>query len=176
MKYVQSTELAIDSLFYMAAHPELADFSVEQVAQVQHVSPSYLAKVFQQLVKAALLRSHRGAKGGYMLSRAPAQISLLDIASVFEGSSPLYECNAHNKQCALGVKCVILQAFCEAERKMHEVLAGVSLQDVVDRATRQSSWVGHAGGAPAHHKAEDISEPAVTPPQTQPMITEGLPT
>ena len=33
MKYSQSTELAIDSMFYMAAHPEATDFSVEQVAQ-----------------------------------------------------------------------------------------------------------------------------------------------
>src|SRR5476649_2677220 len=99
MKYSQSTELAIDSLFYMAAHDELTDFSVEQVAQAQHVSVSYLAKIFHQLVKAGLLRSHRGSRGGYMLNRPPAQITLRDIAVVFEGSSSLYECNATVKHC-----------------------------------------------------------------------------
>ena len=141
MKYSQSTELAIDSLFFMAAHPELTDFSVEKVAQAQHVSPSYLAKVFQHLVKAGLLRSHRGSKGGYMLGRAPAQITLRDIAAVFEGRSPLYECNANAKRCQLGPKCLILATFSEAERKMHEVLAGVTLQDVVNHSAQESGWI-----------------------------------
>src|SRR3569832_3007774 len=113
MRYSQSTELAIDSLFYMAAHKGTTDFSVEQVAQAQHVSTSYLAKVFQQLVKAGLLRSHRGSKGGYALGRVPAQITLRDIAVVFEGSSPLYECNANSKLCSLGPKCLIMATFSE---------------------------------------------------------------
>src|ERR1700755_2698613 len=102
MRYSQSTELAIDSLFYMAANPNVADFSVEQVATAQNVSESYLAKIFQQLVKAGLLRSHRGAKGGYALGRPPAQTTLSDIAKVFEGTSPLYECNANSKHCQMG--------------------------------------------------------------------------
>lgn len=141
MKYSQSTELAIDSMFYMAAHPEATDFSVEQVAQAQHVSVSYLAKIFQQLVKAGLLRSHRGSKGGYSLGRAPAQITLRDIAVVFEGSSPLYECNANAKSCQLGPKCLILATFAEAEKKMHEVLEKVSLQAVVAHSAQQANWL-----------------------------------
>jgi Rrf2 family protein len=141
MKYSQSTELAIDSLFYMAAHDEITDFSVELVAQAQHVSVSYLAKVFQQLVKAGLLRSHRGSKGGYALGRQASQITLRDIAVVFEGSSPLYECNANAKRCSLGPKCLITATFNEAERKMQEVLAKVSLQDIVDHSGRQAGWI-----------------------------------
>jgi Rrf2 family protein len=141
MKYSQSTELAIDSLFFMAAHSEVTDFSVDQVAQAQRVSVSYLAKVFQQLVKAGLLRSHRGSKGGYALGRAPAQITLRDIAMVFEGSSAMYECNANSKRCSLGPKCLITQTFHEAERKMHEVLQAVSLQDVVDHSAKEAEWI-----------------------------------
>jgi len=141
MKYSQSTELAIDSLFYMATRGPQYDFSVEEVAQAQHVSVSYLAKIFQQLVKAGLLRSHRGSKGGYALGRAPAQITLRDISVVFEGSSPLYECNANAKRCALGPKCLILATFSEAEKKMQEVLAGVSLQDVVAHSANEAGWI-----------------------------------
>src|SRR5438046_368345 len=110
----------------MAAHPEKHDFSVEEIAGAQKVSSSYLAKTFQQLVKAGLLRSHRGAKGGYFLNRRPGEITLLDIALVFEGSSPLYECNANIKCCELGPKCLILSTFHEAERRMQDVLRGVS--------------------------------------------------
>ncbi len=142
MKFSQSTDLAIDSLFYMAAHPEVTDFSVEHVAQAQHVSESYLAKVFQQLVKAGLLRSHRGSKGGYALSRPPAQITLRDIVVVFEGATALFECNSNAKRCSLGPKCLIIATFSEAERKMNEVLAGVNLQDVVNHSGKEAGWIG----------------------------------
>ena len=154
MRYSQSTELAIDSVFYMAAHPEINDFSVEQIANAQGVSVSYLAKVFQHLVKAGLLRSHRGAKGGYALSRSPTQISLRDIAAVFEGSVPLYDCNASAKNCSLGAKCLIIATFNEAEQKMYEVLARVTLQELVNRTLAQTSWIGRETAAPQAHEAE----------------------
>jgi Rrf2 family protein len=159
MRYSQSTELALDSLFYMAMHPEKADFAVEDVAQAQHVSSSYLAKVFQQLVKAGLLRSHRGAKGGYALARPLAQITLRDIVVVFEGSSPLYDCNAPAKPCGLGAKCLIKAAFSEAERRMHEVLQQVSLQDLVAQSGAHASWlVGAAGKSEASGDRQPISK------------------
>ena len=144
MRYSQTTELAVDSLFYMAAHPERGSFSIDEIARAQHVSPSYLAKVFQQLAKAGVLRSHRGARGGYSLGRAPAQITLWDIASVCEGTSPLYGCNAAAKNCGLGPKCLIVKTFNEAGRKMREVLEGVSLQDLManlEQAAEQPRWV-----------------------------------
>ena len=145
MKYSQSTEAAIDSLFFMAAHPERHDFSVEEIAQAQHLSPSYLAKTFQQLVKAGLLRSHRGSKGGYFLARNASEISLLDIAQVFEGATPLYECNASSKYCTLGPRCLILSTFQKADRAMQEVLKGVSLANVLMNFREHSSeaaWIG----------------------------------
>ena len=142
MRYSQSTELAIDSLFYMAANTQVADFSVDDVANAQHVSPSYLAKIFQQLVKAGLLRSHRGSKGGYALGRSPSQITLRDISVVMEGALPMYECNPTAKMCTLGPKCLILATFSEAERKMQEVLSKVTLQDVVNHAAGEAKWTG----------------------------------
>ncbi|MCY3018836.1 MAG: Rrf2 family transcriptional regulator [Planctomycetota bacterium] len=148
MRYSQSTELAIDSLLYMAARPEASDFSVEQVAAAQEVSASYLAKVFQQLVKAGVLRSHRGSKGGYALGRPLSLITLRDIAVVFEGSSPLYECDGYARTCSLGPKCLVKATFDEAERKMHEVLAKVSLQDVVAQAGQEAAWTAAHGCAP----------------------------
>ena len=145
MKYSQSTELAIESLLFIAAHPEQQDFSVEDVAQAQRVSVSYLAKVFQQLVKSGLLRSHRGAKGGYALARNAGTISLFDIAQVFEGASPLYECNANAKHCTLGHKCLIVATFTRAERAMHDVLRSVTLEELLKGVwdhSQDAEWVG----------------------------------
>lgn len=145
MRYSQTTELAVDSLFYMAAHPEKSAFSIDEIAKAQGVSSSYLAKVFQQLAKAGVLRSHRGARGGYSLGRTSDQITLWDIASVCEGTSPLYGCNAAAKNCGLGPKCLIVKSFNEAGQRMREVLEGVSLKDLLDSLEseqEQPGWVG----------------------------------
>ena len=145
MRYSQSTELALDSLFFIAAHPEKSDFSVDEVAKAQRVSTSYLAKIFQQLSKAGVLRSHRGAKGGYSLGRSTGEITLLDIARVCEGTSPLYDCNAMAKNCNLGPNCLVVSTFRKAEVAMEEVLAGVSLEDLVNTLPGVyglAEWIG----------------------------------
>jgi Rrf2 family protein len=144
MRYSQTTELAVDSLFYMAAHSEKSAFSIDEIARAQNVSSSYLAKVFQQLAKAGVLRSHRGARGGYSLGRGPEDITLWDIASVCEGTSPLYGCSAAAKKCGLGPRCLIVKTFNDAGQKMREVLAGVSLQDLLESIEGdegQPQWV-----------------------------------
>jgi len=145
MKFSQSTESAIDSLLYMAAHPEVKDFYVEDVARVQHISASYLSKVFQQLVKAGVMRSHRGSKGGYALAKEPKEITLLDIAQVIEGTSPMYECNAGMKSCTLTTRCLILSTFRDAEKAMQDVLRKVTLASLLENMkghAHEASWVG----------------------------------
>lgn len=144
MRYSQTTELAVDSLLYMAANTEKSAFSIDEIASAQNVSPSYLAKVFQQLAKAGVLRSHRGARGGYSLARRPQEITLWDIASVCEGTTPFYECNAAAKSCDLGPRCLIVKTFNEAGRRMRDVLIGVSLADLIQCLKEnpgQTDWV-----------------------------------
>lgn len=144
MRYAQSTELAVDSLLFMAVHTGRQEFSAEELAKAQNLSISYLAKILQQLARAGLLRSQRGPKGGYALARAPHEITLLDIALIFEGSAPLYSCNAQTKLCNLGSHCLIVSSFREAEAKMHEVLRSVTLAHLLARLqehANEASWV-----------------------------------
>jgi Rrf2 family protein len=144
MRYAQSTELAVDSLLFMAAHDDRQEFSAEELATAQNLSVSYLAKIMQQLARAGLLRSQRGPKGGYALARLPREISLLDIAQVFEGSAPLYSCNAQAKLCSLGSHCLIVSTFRDAESKMRDVLRGVTLADLLSKLQEhatEASWV-----------------------------------
>lgn len=144
MRYAQSTELAVDSLLFMAAHDDRQEFSAEELATAQNLSVSYLAKIMQQLARAGLLRSQRGPKGGYALARSPHEITLLDIAQVFEGSAPLYSCNAQAKLCSLGSHCLIVSTFREAEAKMHDVLRSVTLAHLfskVQEHATEARWV-----------------------------------
>jgi Rrf2 family protein len=81
----QTSETAIRALVYIVHTSDGTPITPKAMAEKLEVSPTYLAKIIGQLVKAGILRSQRGALGGVMLSRDPAQISLLEIVQASQG-------------------------------------------------------------------------------------------
>ncbi len=76
-----------------------------QVASELNVSEAHLAKVLQRLVKAGLIESIRGPKGGFRLNKPADQIRLLDIYQAVEGSLARGTC-LFNKALCNGHKCI----------------------------------------------------------------------
>lgn len=95
--------LALHSMVFIA-RSEKETVSVKDIAGETGYSENHLAKVLQRLVKAGLLKSARGPKGGFSLKRKPADISFLDIYEVIEGKILMGGC------CPLG------QAKCPFEK------------------------------------------------------------
>jgi len=133
--------MAIDGLFYMSAHPDQTHFYVDEIATVQKVSATYLAKVFQQLARNGILHSQRGSKGGYAFGRNPEEISLFDIVSVCEGNLRLFDCGGEERSCSLRGECLACRTFIEVQVRMRQVLEGVSIGDLRDHHE-------HNGGLP----------------------------
>jgi Rrf2 family protein len=79
------------------------------------VSPSYLAKVLQTLVRGGLLSSTRGAAGGFVLAREASGISCLDVLELVEGPLPARECLFRKTVCDKG-GCAI-KVMCERVEK-----------------------------------------------------------
>lgn len=151
MRFLQTTEHAVDSLVYLAVHHHREPILVSEVAHAQHLSAPYLSKVFQRLAQAGVLRSYRGAHGGYALARDARSITLADIVRVTEGDSPMYQCMALTRRCELGTGCRVIRTFKDAEDAAVAVLAGVSLADLVADLKAQPvpvPWIG-ADAAPA---------------------------
>ncbi len=144
MQLSQSTEYAIHSLFYLAVNNDRQTVLVSEVAQAQHISETYLAKIFQSLVKAGLIRSFRGAKGGYHLARPVDEITLKDIVQAVEGASPLFSCDHDRMGCDLAMDCLISSTMKKAEEKLYEILEGVTLADLIANAKKmknQMKWL-----------------------------------
>ena len=59
--------------------------SIDQVAEAEEIPAKYLAQILSDLRQGGLVESRRGKQGGYLLSKEPKAISLLDIVSVVEG-------------------------------------------------------------------------------------------
>ncbi|WP_439815425.1 RrF2 family transcriptional regulator [Zavarzinia sp. CC-PAN008] len=86
-----SVEYAVHCLLLLAGAGDRA-LSARDLAELQGISPSFLAKIFPRLEKAGIVTASEGVRGGYRLARTPDAVSVLDIVDAVEGPKPLFEC------------------------------------------------------------------------------------
>ncbi len=86
MKLQTSTRLAIFAVLELAGHEGL-QLSVADIGQKYGFSSHHLAKVMHVMSRAGLVRSIRGARGGYQFVGNPRRTTLLDVVKLFEDSN-----------------------------------------------------------------------------------------
>jgi len=111
----QTTVTAIRALVYIAGERGAHPVPPTEVADALAGSPAYLGKIHTQLVKAGLLRAHRGVKGGVTLDRAASSITLLEIVEACQGRILGDYCEPQDDR----------EAVCAFHRAMQEVQEGL---------------------------------------------------
>jgi Rrf2 family protein len=106
---------------------------LKEIAKAEEISEKYLSQIIMPLKAAGLVNSFRGAHGGYVLSRAPAQISLKDIVGVLEGDFNLVGCVGNPSECSRVSICVTRDLWSKLGRQISEMLKTVTLEDLVKR-------------------------------------------
>ena len=74
----------------LAKNSKNAPLSLAKIAHDEQISLGYLEKLFANLKKAGLVKSERGIKGGYSLTRKVEDISILDIVKTLEGNISIF--------------------------------------------------------------------------------------
>ena len=142
-----SVEYATHCLLWLVGR-EHQPLSSRDLATLQGISPSFVAKIFPKLEKAGLIVSSEGVRGGYRLARAPQDITFLDIVDAVEGHKPLFDCQNIRSQCAVfdgsapvwatrGV-CAIHAVMLNVEKAMRAELAATTLADVAATLERKA--------------------------------------
>ena len=86
MKLSVKSDYAARAVLGLARHyPDSAALRMEDVAEEQGVPPKYLPQILLELKARGLVRSVRGKEGGYLLARAPAEITLGDVLRAVDG-------------------------------------------------------------------------------------------
>lgn len=112
---------------------------LSDIAKRQEISDKYLEQIATQLQRAGLVRTIRGRKGGYLLNRPISQIRLNEIISVLEGPICLVDCVNEPSTCARSNSCFTRDIWMELSGKIEEVLAGYTLQDMVNMETAKKA-------------------------------------
>ena len=128
MKYSKATNYALHTMLFLAMDTPDKPVGVQQLAEKQKVSPTYLSKILTKLVKEGMINSSSGANGGYTLSQNWENISFLDIIHAIEGKSSLFDCCFNSEP-----ECVIKAAMFSAEEKMEEELRNRKISDLLKK-------------------------------------------
>jgi Rrf2 family protein len=126
----KTTLTAVRTLVYLGKISSEVPIAPRKIASELDESPTYLAKVAGILVKAGILRSHRGVAGGVTLSRSPSEVSLLEIVEACEGLLVAGYCQDHPDPQQV---CGFHHAMMELHAATVEVLSRWTLADLVAR-------------------------------------------
>jgi Rrf2 family protein len=108
--------------------------SVSEIAARERVSPKYLEHLLALLRSANLVKSVRGAHGGYTLTRHPCQINLREIYHVFEGTEGFVACTTCLEICDRTASCVTREIWAKMYATCMEILESTTLEDLARRA------------------------------------------
>ena len=112
--------------------------SLKSVAARQDISEPYLEQLFALLKKSGIVKSVRGAQGGYTLSKEPREITVGEVIYALEGSFAPMDCvsTSNVEQCKRAEFCVTRQIWSKVKVAVDNVLDGITLQDMKDEAIK----------------------------------------
>lgn len=110
--------------------------SLKDIAEREHLSEKYLEQIINQLSKAGLVKSLRGAKGGYHLTREAEKITVEDILKATEGSLAPVACAEDNEKCQNYCDCVTSFIWTEIYKATIGVVSSITLKDLALRSSQ----------------------------------------
>ena len=137
MKLTRGGEYGIRGVLYLAQQDYGKVNMLSAIAKAQDVPPRFLAKIFQALAKAGIVKSHRGAKGGFSLGREAEEVTIKDVIEAIEGPIHLNVCLMGPGECSRDKVCPIHKVWEEAQEKMMGVLSRANFAELA-KAERQA--------------------------------------
>ena len=133
MKISTKGRYALRLMLDLAIHSEGSAVPLRDVAQRQEISDKSLEQIVTQLSRAGLVRSVRGAGGGYLLTRTPEGYTVGEILRVLEGSLAPVSCADGVGCCERADRCVTVEVWREIQAAVDGVVDHLTLADLVRR-------------------------------------------
>lgn len=150
MKFSAKEQYGLRAMAELARYYGQGPVSLAEVAQAEGLSLPYLEQIAADLRRAGLLESRRGAYGGYMLARPPAEISVAEIIIALEGSLVQVPCvmegeGADAAGCDREGVCVTRGVWLNVYQHLVELLDSLTLADLIGQKCAETE----SGGS--HH-------------------------
>jgi len=134
MKISTRTRYGMRALLELALAYKSGPLQIKTIAEHQNISNKYLEQLVAMLKTAGLVRSIRGPHGGYVLSKPPDEVKLVEVFKTLEGPVLTVECTEDETVCANSADCVTRDLWIEINEAILNVLRKKTLGDLVKQA------------------------------------------
>jgi Rrf2 family protein len=147
MRITTLAEYGVICALHLARRASEGPITGREIADLERLPPDYVEQILLRLRRANLVRSTRGARGGYALARPADQISIRDVIEASETMTFDLHCVSHpvgEERCSSSHNCSIRPVWMLLQRKIDDVLGGVCLADLLAEESEVRSRVGLA--------------------------------
>ncbi|NMM65585.1 Rrf2 family transcriptional regulator [Clostridium sp. P21] len=141
MKLSTKGQYGVKAMVDLAIHYGEGPSSIKNIAERQNISEYYLEQLFSPLRKANLIKSIRGAQGGYVLEREPKDITVFEIMEVLEGPVEISKCIDENNDNSCGNMdcCATRLLWSRIKESIDGVMKSTTLEDMVEDYKKMKS-------------------------------------
>jgi len=141
MRITTKGRYALRAVLYILMHEDELPISIKRISEEEEISPIFLEQIFTRLKKSGIVRSIRGAGGGFVLDREASDVSIRDILNSLEESvclSPCVsveegKCNSSELNCPKENDCLAGNFWGDLNTYIDSYLGTISLADIISK-------------------------------------------
>ncbi len=130
VRWGQGVDNGIRAVVYLSKQDTRRRVPLKEMAKELRASSSFLAKIMQTYSRAGIVSASRGAKGGYLLKRTPAKITLRDLVENLMDSTPLGACPMIGRVCPRQKECSVCTVLVSIEKEVCRLVEEKTLVDL----------------------------------------------
>jgi len=156
MRFTTKTEYGLICLMYMARHRGNGVVTVPEIVQNERFSKAFIEKILQQLRKAKIVEAHHGIKGGYLLARDPAKITLREVVEALEGGTFDVFCKPDVREhivCTHFALCGVKPVWQQTKEMLDRFFDTITLDRMAGNFAKHPATPGTKGAAAAEGRS-----------------------
>jgi Rrf2 family protein len=142
MKISTKGRYGLRILLDLAIHDSGSPRLIRDIAQSQQISEKYISRLIIALRKGGMVRSIRGARGGFRLKTDPKEITLLDVVEAMEGPLAIVDCVRTPAKCCRIESCPTRSIWNDINTGIRDNMRQVTLQDIIDNYKKLNAEQG----------------------------------
>jgi len=131
MELTKAGDYGVFGVIYLAKQPQGRIVSLSEVSKAENIPEKFLAKIFQSLTRSGLIRSHRGAGGGFSLAKPANKITVKELLESIQGPIFFTKCLSNLYDCDRKEICKLRNLWKKAQDYSMKILTQKTLADLI---------------------------------------------
>lgn len=131
MIITRATEYSIRAVLHLAERFPVNVVSKQEICEAEGITPAFLTKILQPLIRSGIVRSKRGVAGGFALARDPERLTLLDVMRAVDEPITLNVCLLEHQPCDRVCTCPVHTLWSQAREQFEAIFSSRSIAELV---------------------------------------------